>query len=902
MASFTDKEPKFNPYVAQQPVDAMVKVGMHKQAQYDRGYQKIQSSIDKVAGLELTRDVDKDYLNSKLSSLKSNLSTVAGGDFSNAQLTNSIAGMANKVGNDSTIIDSVRSTMKYKKESSVISADIEAGTDNPNNTLRFNKDSQAWLNGEKAGEQYKATYFKPVDVYGKMVDILKDIDPKDKSFDQPYVTDNQGNVLYDKDNQPQYNMVMIKKTLKGKNAGRILAAWKLGLTAQDKRQLSIDGEGNWANKGEQELGQMIQNRTTEQIRLADVNLTGLNIELESLNNNPKATDERKESITSQIELFTQLKADYEKSGEANMANLSTNLDGVRGSLYTNQYLSKMSQVLSSEESSTLVEDNPGFKNTMVLNRFNRDTERDRVADRKWNIEMQFKADKFQYTKDSDAADRKNEAEGVTNMYTDAALDTENLDTIKYKKENDYSESIKNMNANNMKLAKIHFQSLPGNENKSDQEIFDIIKEKAKKNGYELNMKEGVEDFTSMVAAAQLLKWKSDPKNIEPSNRALYAMQDGLNKDLSVQKLRIEKVKKEALIIAKNRGILFKDPLLYNDNVKAQSVLLETGEQINLTQQNVEDFIIHRNLNLDLDKNKNAPSTRRLKDKYGVKFMEIQKAFIGNVNLTTADIGKNPSFLTDAGSAFFSPTNNSRDFVKARKYLIEIDNTPLDKIEGELYEKNGFYKLPKRTGLVQLLQNSEEKLKVEFKNLASEIFENNSKNFDEKSFQKALLNTGKTAVGFLVTPGNRGEMSISMQVKTSDGQTKTMTITEQEYLNIQGPSVSLPSFDRDQTVVAYAEDFGTSNTSISKKDPRGAWFSASSLPLLKDENFNYTADLIQDSTIKDQFFFKLYKSDKDGKFLKSYNIEIPYYKSQRSEALEVLRKISPVNIKAIEKGK
>ena len=62
MASWADKIPTFNPYVQQLPVEAMVKVGMAKQQQYEEGVQKIQTSIDNIAGLDVARDVDKKYL------------------------------------------------------------------------------------------------------------------------------------------------------------------------------------------------------------------------------------------------------------------------------------------------------------------------------------------------------------------------------------------------------------------------------------------------------------------------------------------------------------------------------------------------------------------------------------------------------------------------------------------------------------------------------------------------------------------------------------------------------------------------------------------------------------------------------------------------------------------------
>ena len=68
MASYTSRPSSLSeyvPYVQQLPVDAMVNVGMTKQGQYNQGVQKIQTSIDQVAGLSMMRDVDKSYLKSK---------------------------------------------------------------------------------------------------------------------------------------------------------------------------------------------------------------------------------------------------------------------------------------------------------------------------------------------------------------------------------------------------------------------------------------------------------------------------------------------------------------------------------------------------------------------------------------------------------------------------------------------------------------------------------------------------------------------------------------------------------------------------------------------------------------------------------------------------------------------
>ena len=81
MASYTDNLQlltSFTPYREQLPIETMAKVGMQKQQMYNEGVQKIQDSIDKVAGLPVIREVDKQYLQSKLNSLGTKLT----GDFS----------------------------------------------------------------------------------------------------------------------------------------------------------------------------------------------------------------------------------------------------------------------------------------------------------------------------------------------------------------------------------------------------------------------------------------------------------------------------------------------------------------------------------------------------------------------------------------------------------------------------------------------------------------------------------------------------------------------------------------------------------------------------------------------------------------------------------------------------
>ena len=192
MASFTDAITQFNPYVAQLPVEAMVKVGMQKQAQYEEGYKKIQGEIDRVAGLDIIKDVDKNYLQSKLDELGSNLRTYAAGDFSNFQLVNSVGGMARQVGKDQNIQNAVASTAFVRNQKSLMDEERKKGTLHANNEIYYNDNLNAYLTSNKVGETFSTNYQPYTDYQKKWREVLKEIDVKEDISDLPFLQDDKG--------------------------------------------------------------------------------------------------------------------------------------------------------------------------------------------------------------------------------------------------------------------------------------------------------------------------------------------------------------------------------------------------------------------------------------------------------------------------------------------------------------------------------------------------------------------------------------------------------------------------------------------------------------------------------------------------------------------------------------
>jgi hypothetical protein len=203
MASFTDQILGFNPYVQQLPVDAMVKVGMQKQAQYDQGVQKIQSYVDNVAGMSVLRPVDQQYLKSKVNELGSRLKTVAAGDFSNSQLVNSVGGMVGQVVKDPTVMAAMYSTQNDAKNQSEMDADEKAGKLTPHARYFYERKRNAYLNDPNLKNEdgrpvtFGGKYQRSWDLDKNIIDAVDAVGDKKFSAKQIFKTDpSTGAILY----------------------------------------------------------------------------------------------------------------------------------------------------------------------------------------------------------------------------------------------------------------------------------------------------------------------------------------------------------------------------------------------------------------------------------------------------------------------------------------------------------------------------------------------------------------------------------------------------------------------------------------------------------------------------------------------------------------------------------
>lgn len=341
MASFTDAITQFNPYVAQLPVDAMVKVGMQKQAQYDEGYKKIQGEIDKVAGLDIIRDVDKEYLQSKLDELGGSLRSVAAGDFSNFQLVNSVGGMAKQVGRDKDIQTAVSSTSWYRKQAQEMESAIKAGKSSQSNIWDFNEKANAYVSSKDLGRNFSDRYVQYTDVKKKALEAIKLLHPKLQQYDIPFKVENG------KIDTKQIADAMQRYKIEGIDEGQIKEAISATLTPDDINQLSIDGRYQFRGVTQDALEQraklIYESSKTEAISTIDL-----------LNDKKKVTSDptQLDNINKQLEYYESLVGKAGKPGilqeqlDQNLKDVLENPDAVKSSIYKDGFIKELSNAFS----------------------------------------------------------------------------------------------------------------------------------------------------------------------------------------------------------------------------------------------------------------------------------------------------------------------------------------------------------------------------------------------------------------------------------------------------------------------------------------------------------------------------------------------------------------------------
>jgi hypothetical protein len=343
MASYKDQNITFSPYVQTIPVEEMAKVGMFKQERYDQGVQKIQQNIDNIAGLDIVRPEDKKYLESKLNALGSQLSTVAGGDFSNFQLVNSVNGMTNQIVKDPRVMRDVASSSAYRKALETQEKVKGEGKGSASNDFIFNEQVNAWMNGGEDAK-FNSTYRPYSDYETKKRDIVKSLTAQVTGKSIVYGSDGR---LLD---------AMTYEEVEEIPAQKILTALKQGLSPDEFQQLQIDGRYKYANVPKEQFVSDVNSRFTEAYDRLATQKKNLYTGMQMLDDPIKQELVQNEMNRLSNEM-TNVKQQYETTSES---FLKGDVESAKARLFTNDWFNDSANVYAVKNVTQEYKTNPAL--------------------------------------------------------------------------------------------------------------------------------------------------------------------------------------------------------------------------------------------------------------------------------------------------------------------------------------------------------------------------------------------------------------------------------------------------------------------------------------------------------------------------------------------------------------
>lgn len=372
MASYTDIIPQFNPYVQELPVQAMVEVGMEKQRRYDEGIQKIQQTIQNVGGIEVGNDASKAYLQSKMNELGSKLKTVAGGDFSNYQLVNSVAGMTTQIVKDPFIRAGAQSAANIRKQQEYMEEERKKGNLTPDNEYNYSLPYSEYLKSgikDESGKPivFNKEYVAHFDVDKFVRESFDAVKPGDWTIEQLFETDSNGKMLLQQIKDPKTGKVIEEKPILSKIAANLKLEGRLpeevtGTLNQIfsdprvKQQLQITGEYNYRSYTPELLIEKVTNVTTKQLSSLQEKLADLTMKKVAAKN-PDDANTYQVAIDKIQSDISGVKSDYSETIDA----IKVNPSAVKGAMYMQETKNNWTGMYGSIKESRTFGDNPLFK-------------------------------------------------------------------------------------------------------------------------------------------------------------------------------------------------------------------------------------------------------------------------------------------------------------------------------------------------------------------------------------------------------------------------------------------------------------------------------------------------------------------------------------------------------------
>jgi hypothetical protein len=867
--------------VQELPVDAMLKVGMYKQAKYEEGVQRIQSQLDQVYGLSVSRPADKQYLESKLGELNNNLKLVAAGDFSNQQLVNSVGGMAGQISKDRRIQNAMASTANIGKQGQIMDIARQKGELAPENEDLYNEQLGKYLaSTEEDASFVNGKYVPYTNVFKKLKDAADAVGIDSQDVSQIFETDSRGNPIPDGKGGFKWNPIMATEKLKGKDVGKVLSMFKASLTPQDYQQLAITGRYTYKNAGPEDLAKLVESDYASDKSKLTAAIDDVKLRLHNEEGSQNPDREKLTDLAEQYKYYNDLNDDLDKSIASEIDNLAKNPDGAKGSLYTRKYLNTMAMGMSGIEKSKSYSLNPNYSVWNDNRNFLAAQQRERNVQSRWLYEQEYKANK-------DKSDAWREQlkmhlefgapapEGYRPKQLKAPFDIEGgeaYDIVNQKKAQ-YSGLLGATNQAAYALTIANFKDAnPRKPNEKDeaydQRISKMIANVAKVKGVVIDPNSGdINDLTNQYASEMISQWKKGG-NIPLQYRDLARQyNDGL-KQATTMRGQLEQFERKAMNEAKLQGLDVKSTAEIKKGIKP--VTLDVKNPINgmtskvtLTSDDVMDWAM---INADVFNIFGGLTMDKTQESNKQAALLRQQAKLGNkFNM----VGNTIRSVKTTGTSTYSYLNPS---IEAAGRLMEdagVDKKT--KILAKLYQEAGYTTQPLITPVNRGKNN-----KDDIDNNLVQIVDNYVGVASNAEDVKAAILSSDSKVGIRVIPKGQGlGNDYQMVVTKKDGTSEQLAIQESdyEYMFGQAPrSAPVPQ------VLNQINAFGTSNLS-GTSDPNTTWWGADDFTNLKGYKYGVVADLLPDPGLdKNKLWFNMSLYDKKtGNLVDKVTYPDPFYK-------------------------
>lgn len=359
MANFLEGPRRLNNYISQIPVDVYSSVGMQKQLEYQQGVAKVKSIIQNSEGLggEMVRDIDRTYLNSRVDEMTQKINKIGNADFSNESLINQIEKLSSSLAGDQLIQNAISNSKKYLKDETAITQAKEKGQWSVQNEWFLRKQMSPWLNDTTMQQSYNTSGFIPYsDVLGDVVKLYKEKKPNMTLVQGPngdfYSYENLNGQAIGKDSR-----TLTETTIKELRPDQIAEEINALLTPSQREQLAINSAYQY-----RDIVTPIQVKSLIDTHFKNSEEYYENLlEKEKLSLTLSADTDSIKQITRNINDIQKRKNELASTKKGLFEASSSNLEGVKSSIYFNDFLKNMSTHLGYREQSVKVVDNPSYK-------------------------------------------------------------------------------------------------------------------------------------------------------------------------------------------------------------------------------------------------------------------------------------------------------------------------------------------------------------------------------------------------------------------------------------------------------------------------------------------------------------------------------------------------------------